>query len=299
MADNRKLRTLYDVPFLSVLPFLIVPILLYLFMMVTPLVGAVWFSMNHIFGDRFTWNNFNNYHDLFKDRIILLALKNNLIFIAVSIFFQVGPAFIVMSLIASNLVYGSNAVRAIFFFPVVVSPLVTAYIWKIMYNPDFGVINGILRDIGLGALQRDWLSDPKAILVAISIPLAWQYIGFYLIILLAGFTSIDRDLLEAAEIDGASGNQRTRYIIWPLMRNTLNVCMLLCVSGGLKIFDQVYAMSGGGPGYTSTVLAMYAYSKSFAEADFGYGAAISISMLVIGFAVVIVLLGVRRSTDVE
>ncbi len=299
MAFHRRPKTLYDISFLKALPFLALPIALYVFMMIAPLVGAFYFSLNHIFGDRFTFIGFKNFKELLGDRIVLLALKNNAIFILVSIVFQVGPAFIIMSLMATRLVYGSNGVRAIFFFPVVVSPLVTAYIWKIMYNPDFGVLNGILRAIGMSGAQRDWLSDPKVIITSISIPLAWQYIGYYLILLLAGFTSIDPGLLEAAEIDGATGPQRTRFIIWPLMRNTMNVCLLLCVSGGLNIFAQVYAMSGGGPGYTSTVLSMYAFSKSFEEADFGYGATISIAMLVIGFAVVIVLLSVRRNSEAE
>ncbi len=299
MAFHKRPKTLYDISFLKALPFLALPIALYLFNMIAPLVGAFYFSLNHIFGNRFTFIGLNNFKELLSDRIVLLALKNNAIFILVSIVFQVGPAFIIMSLMAARLVYGTNAVRAIFFFPVVVSPLVTAYIWKIMYNPDFGVLNGIIRALGAHDFQRDWLSDPKVIITSISIPLAWQYIGYYLILLLAGFTSIDPILLEAAEIDGATGPQRTRFIIWPLMRNTMNVCLLLCVSGGLNIFAQVYAMSGGGPGYTSTVLSMYAFSKSFEEADFGYGATISIAMLIIGFAVVVVLLSVRRNSEVE
>ncbi|HET6487303.1 MAG TPA: sugar ABC transporter permease [Spirochaetia bacterium] len=299
MAFQRRPKTLYDISFLKALPFLALPIGLYVFMMIVPLLGAFYFSLNHIFGNRFTFVGLRNFQHLLSDPIVLLALKNNAIFILVSIVFQVGPAFIIMSLIATRLVYGSNAVRAIFFFPVVVSPLVTAYVWKIMYNPDFGVLNGIIRALGAHNFQRDWLSDPKFIITSISIPLAWQYIGYYLILLLAGFTSIDPGLLEAAEIDGATGGQRTRFIIWPLMRNTLNVCLLLCVSGGLNIFSQVYAMSGGGPGYTSTVLSMYAFTNSFENADFGYGATISISMLIIGFAVVVVLLTLRRNTEAE
>ncbi len=267
--------------------------------MVGPLGGAFYFSLNHIFGDKFTFIGFANYKTLFSDPNVLISLKNNAIFIVVSIVFQLGPAFLIMSLMAARLVYASNAVRAIFFFPVVVSPLVTAYIWKLIYDPYFGILDGILRAIGIRGYQIDWLSDPKAVIAAVSIPLAWQYIGFYLILLLAGFTSIDSALLEAAEIDGATGPQRTRFIIWPLMRNTMNVCLLLAVSGGLKIFDQVYALTGGGPGYTSTVLAMYAYSKSFEDADFGYGATVSIAMLVLGFAVAIVMVIARRSSEVE
>jgi raffinose/stachyose/melibiose transport system permease protein len=214
----------------------------------------------------------------------------------VSICFQMVPAFIIMAMMTTKLVVAKKFVQSIFFFPVVVSPLVTAYIWRVMYSNQYGVINKLLASIGLGAWQQNWLGDPKVIMTSISIPLAWQYIGFYLVILLAGLTSIDRDLLEAAEIDGATGTKRTFYIILPLMSNTINVSLLLCLSGSIKIFDQIYAMSGGGPGHASSVLAMYAYTASFMRNDYGYGSAISVMMLIISFIIIIVMTRVRRAT---
>jgi raffinose/stachyose/melibiose transport system permease protein len=288
--------TLYQVKFSRVLPYFILPVLLYIFVVLIPLGGAVYYSLNHTYNYALTWSGLENYRTLIGDRIFYLSLKNNMIVILVSIFCQMGPAFIIMAMMTTDLVLGKKFVQSTFFFPVVVSPLVTAYIWKVMYSNQYGVINKLLEIIGLGALQQNWLADPKIIMASISIPLAWQYIGFYLVILLAGLTNIDPDLLEAAEIDGATGTKRTVYIILPLMRNTINVCLLLCISGGIKIFDQIFAMSMGGPGYSSSVLAMYAYNISFQRNDYGYGSTISVAMLVISFVVIVVLTRLRRAT---
>jgi raffinose/stachyose/melibiose transport system permease protein len=165
-----------------------------------------------------------------------------------------------------------------------------------MYSSQFGVINPLLGALGLQGLEQNWLSDPKIIMVSVSIPLAWQFIGLYLVILLSGFTSIEREILEAAEVDGATGFARTIHIILPLMKNTINVSLLLCISGGIKIFDQIYALTAGGPGYASSVLAMYGYDVTFQQANYGYGSAISIAMLVISLVVIIILSKVRGAT---
>jgi raffinose/stachyose/melibiose transport system permease protein len=299
MRAQQSTSTLYQVRFRQVLPYFAVPILLYVFVVVVPLGGAVYYSLNHTYNYKLSWSGLDNFRQLLGDRIFYLSLKNNLIVILVSILFQMGPAFIVMAMMTTPLVWGKKFVQSTFFFPVVVSPLVTAYIWKVMYSNQYGVINKLLEGIGLGSLQQNWLADPKIIMASISIPLAWQYIGFYLVILLAGFTNIDPDLLEAAEIDGATGTKRTLYIILPLMRNTINVSLLLCISGGIKIFDQIFAMSMGGPGYSSSVLAMYAYNISFQRNDYGYGSAISVAMLVISFVAIVLLTRMRRATKLD
>lgn len=299
MRAQQTSSTLYQIKFGRVLPYFAVPILLYVFVVFVPLGGAVYYSLNHTYNYQLSWAGIENYRHMITDRIFYLSLKNNLIVILVSIFFQVGPAFIIMAVMTTDLVFGRKFVQSTFFFPVVISPLVTAYVWKVMYSNQYGVINKLLEAVGLASLQQNWLADPKVIMVSISIPLAWQYIGLYLVILLAGFTSIDRDLLEAAEIDGATGFRRTIHIVLPLMRNTINVCLLLCISGGIKIFDQIYAMSMGGPGYSSSVLAMYAYNMSFMRNDYGYGSAISVAMLIISFIAIVILTRARRATKLD
>jgi raffinose/stachyose/melibiose transport system permease protein len=299
MRAPQTQATLYRIPFRRVLPYFIVPIGLYLFVVGFPLVEAFYYSLSNTFNYRVTFAGLENFRNLIVDPIFYLSLKNNVIIMLVSIGFQMVPAFIIMAMMTTKLVVAKKFVQTIFFFPVVISPLVTAYIWRLMYSNQYGVINKLLVALGLPNWQQNWLGDPKVIMTSISIPLGWQYIGFYLVILLAGLTSIDRDLLEAAEIDGATGTKRAIHIILPLMRNTINVSLLLCISGSIKIFDQVYAMSMGGPGHASHVLAMYAYTASFMRNDYGYGSAISVMMLFISFVIIAIMTRVRRATSQE
>jgi raffinose/stachyose/melibiose transport system permease protein len=299
MRAPQTQATLYRIPFRRVLPYFIVPIGLYLFVVGFPLVEAFYYSLSNTFNYRVTFAGLENFRNLIVDPIFYLSLKNNVIIMLVSIGFQMVPAFIIMAMMTTKLVVAKKFVQTIFFFPVVISPLVTAYIWRLMYSNQYGVINKLLVALGLPNWQQNWLGDPKVIMTSISIPLGWQYIGFYLVILLAGLTSIDRDLLEAAEIDGATGTKRAIHIILPLMRNTINVSLLLCISGSIKIFDQVYAMSMGGPGHASHVLAMYAYTASFMRNDYGYGSAISVMMLFISFIIIAIMTRVRRATSQE
>jgi raffinose/stachyose/melibiose transport system permease protein len=144
-------------------------------------------------------------------------------------------------------------------------------------------------------LQKDWLANPKIVLISIGIPLAWQFIGFYLVILLAGVTNIDPEIFDVAMMDGATGMKLFLYIVLPLLKNTINVSLVICISGSIKIFDVVYGMTLGGPGYASTVLAQYAYSVSFEQANYGYGASISIIMLIISLVLVSVFNMFTRS----
>jgi raffinose/stachyose/melibiose transport system permease protein len=162
-----------------------------------------------------------------------------------------------------------------------------------MYDTQTGLINNLLVAIGLGSFQQNWLSNPKIIMLSIGIPLAWQYIGYFLVILFAGFSNVDKDVLESAEIDGASGFKRSIYIILPLMKTTINVTVLICVTGGIKIFDQIYALTGGGPGYASEVLSMYTFTTSFSSGNYGYGSSISIAMLLISLTIILILSKLR------
>lgn len=279
------------------MPYFFVPILLYLFIVILPLGMAFYYSLNMTTNFSLTWNGIGNYRKILSDATFWLAFKNNIIIIITSVIFQIGPAFIIMVMISSKYVYKSKFVQSVFFFPCVISALVISYLWQIMYDNQTGIFNSFLRIIGLESLQQNWLADPEIVMISICIPLAWQFIGYYLVILLAGLTSIDREILEVAEVDGATGFKKTIYIILPLMKNTISVVLLLCITGGVKIFDQVFAMTGGGPGYASTVLGMYSYTVSFKQGNYGYGSAISISMLIISLLLVGIMSLFRKAVS--
>jgi raffinose/stachyose/melibiose transport system permease protein len=157
-----------------------------------------------------------------------------------------------------------------------------------IYNKDYGLLDAVLRKIGLGSLILPWLDNPKFVMISVSIPIIWQYIGFYLVIFLAAFQSIDPEVFESAEIDGAVGAKRALYITIPLLMDTLKIAVMLCIAGNMKIFDQIYVMTGGGPGNSSTVLAQYAYQNSFRMFKLGYGSAISIGILVLSTSIILI-----------
>ena len=114
-------------------------------------------------------------------------------------------------------------------------------------------------------------------MLLVSIPLIWQYIGYYMVILQSAIASIGTDVLESAEIDGANGVQKALYITLPLIKNTVLVCITLCIAGNMKAFDNIFVMTKGGPGTSSMVMAMYGYQISFNQSNMGYGSCISVS----------------------
>ena len=161
------------------------------------------------------------------------------------------------------------------YFPAsVLSSVVVAMIWQIVYNKDIGLISAIMEKIGMEDIVPLWLDDPKIVIYSLAIVLIWQFVGQYVIIMMAGFQNVDTSLMEAAKIDGASYSQTVRYVTLPLMKPTLSVCVTLCVSGCMKLFDTIYAMTGGGPGRSSTVAALYAYDVAFKTKQLSYASAV-------------------------
>ncbi len=290
MNKKKKIRMLHEISLREVLPYISIPVLLYAFMVVVPIGWAIYYSLHATLGWNMDFIGLDNYISLLEDEVFWIALRNSLFFVVISAVFQLGPALILLVFFVSKTIVKANFVRAIFFFPCIISPIVISYLWNIMYSNRYGLLNKLLEIVGLDFLAQNWLSDPNIILVSISIPLAWQYIGFYLILLIAGVSNISDDIFEVAQLDGAQGRTLLFKIILPLLKSSIMVSLVLCASGGVKIFEQVYAISGGGPGYASTVLAQFAYQTSFLHANYGYGTAISISMIIVS----LILIGVVR-----
>jgi len=289
MVNRRQYRSLYNVPFRSVLPYLALPLLLYAFMVFAPIVSAAIYSLHTTLGWTMDYSGLANYAKVFGDPVFWISLRNNILFILVSMVFQLGLALVLSTFFITKSVWFPKTVRAIFFFPCIVSSIVISYLWRIIYSNQYGLMNKFLGLIGLGFLKQNWLSDPNVVLLSVSIPLAWQFIGFYLILLLAGLSTIDESIFEVAQLDGVKGPQMLWSIVLPLLKNSIVVSMILCASGGVKIFEPIYAITNGGPGYTSSVLAQYAYQVSFAHQNYGYGAAISVMMMLVSLILVLIV----------
>ena len=155
-----------------------------------------------------------------------------------------------------------------------------------IYDYKRGILNWVLEATGHADKVQVWLNNPKLVMFLVAIPLVWQYIGYYMVILLSAIASVDTEIFESAEIDGASAFQKAIHITLPLIKNTLLVCITLCVAGNMKAFDHIYTMTEGGPGTSSMVMAMYGYKISFAQMNMGYGSAVSVGIFIVSLIVI-------------
>ena len=259
----------------------------YAFMVIVPLcimTGMSFFDWRSVIDNKFI--GLENFKELMEDRIFKTALLNNIKIILICLVGQVGLGFIVSLLVNSKVLRFAKVHRVAIFLPVILSTVVVGFMWSIVYNNDFGIINAFLRAVGREELARSWLDNSEQVVFLLAVPLIWQYIGYNMVIFLAGLQGIAAEVLESAAIDGANALQRARYITMPLMKNTFFVVIMLCISGNMKIFDHIYIMTNGGPGSSSMVLALYAYKMSFGASRFGYANAVSVSILVISLILI-------------
>jgi ABC-type sugar transport system permease subunit len=167
--------------------------------------------------------------------------------------------------------------------PVLISGIVSGFIWLTMFNWNFGVINSVLRQIGLGSLAVNWIGNPKTVLYSLAFTIIWKSSGYYMVIYLAGLQGIPKDCIEAATIDGASGWQSFWHIIFPLLAGSITVNFTLSLINGLKIFDQIVVMTNGGPGFSSETITYLIYKVAFSESRQGFGTALAVILFVLIF----------------
>ncbi|AFH63364.1 carbohydrate ABC transporter permease [Paenibacillus caseinilyticus] len=221
-----------------------------------------------------------NYAEIIQDPIFWRALKNNVIFVLVSVFGQL-PVALVLAIV----LHKSNAlqrfIRSAVFVPMVLSSVVIGMIWQYIYHPQIGILNFLLDKAGLPHWKLEWLSDAKIAIFALAPPLVWSFVGLYLIIFISAFQNIPGDIHDAAQIDGAEGARKLFSITLPMIWSTVQIAIILCISGSLKSFDLVYVMTKGGPAHATELLATYMYNSTFSSYRYGFGSAISTSIVLI------------------
>lgn len=260
----------------------------YIFTVIVPIFYSLYYSLfKWRGGPNKTFIGLQNYVRLLQDPVFWESLQNNLFLVIVCIIGQIGIAFFFAMLLNSKMVKMKSIHRTLCYFPVTLAPVVIGFIWSMIYDYNFGLLNYFLNALGLSSQQQAWLSNSDIVMWLVSIPIIWQYIGYYMVIFLSAFASIDQSVFEMAEIDGANPIQKTLRITLPLMKNTILVTVILCIAGNMKTFDHIYAMTGGGPGTASSVMAMYAYNTSFNRNDLGYGSTISVGILFFSFAIIL------------
>ena len=239
-----------------------------------------------------------NYLAAFRDTIWWQSIGNGLLLAVVALTLMQGLG-LLLAIAVDRKISGQSIYRTLFYIPPILSGIVVATIWKWLYEPNNGVINSTLENIGLGGLAHPWLGSPATALWAISLVSIWQGVGYPFLLFLAGLQGISNDIYEAARMDGATGSQIFRMITLPLLRPVIGIVSVLTFLGAMQTFNLVVAMTGGGPGYATEVPILHIYRAAFGGSpDFGYASALSIIFGLLLFGVsMISLYMTRRSRD--
>jgi ABC-type sugar transport system permease subunit len=288
-----------------VVTFLLPAVVMYAVFFVYPAIKALYVSLHN-------WSGFTkdmefvglaNFKELFTTDVFWIALGNNVI-----ILFGGGALIFIFALLfaailSNKRIHGRKFFRGLFFFPNLISAVAVAVLWSFIYNERFGMINSLLRAIGLDSLTRTWLGTRPLAMGSIIVVMLWMYMGYYMVLLLSGIDKIPDSYYDAARVEGASGGQIFFQITLPLIWDVLIIALNLWAIGALKSFELIWAMTQGGPGNATQVISTYMYGMAFGERyavfRMGYGTAIAVVLLIlvmIGSAL-IRKLGVREAVE--
>lgn len=284
-----KIKKKTGLSYLFMLPSILILLGVYLLPFLYSLYISVtdWSGM----GQKLNFVGLSNYKGLFEEPHFWETLRNNLIYFVE----LVGIQFIismVLAVVLNAAFKGRNFFRALYFMPTIICTLAVGFIWNIMFDPINGPIKTLLKNAGFLELSRImWLGNTKTAIHAVSFVSLWQWTGWSMVIYLAGLQSIDKNLYEAAEIDGANAVQKFFKVTLPLLAPSITVNLVNSTIGALKIFDLPFIMTGGGPGHATESLAMMMYTYSFGLNKMGYGTAISIIL----FVVILIISGAQTT----
>jgi raffinose/stachyose/melibiose transport system permease protein len=257
---------------------------LLVFHFAAPVEGA-WYAFTNWDGTgHASWVGLGNFREIWHSDIARRALWNTLELAAVFLV-AVNGLGLMLALGLNRTVKSRHLLRSLVFLPVVLSPLASAYIWEYIFDYR-GAFNELLGAVGLQGWERPWLGDPGWALWSILVVMVWQYTGLAMVIFLAGLQGIPEELDEAGLIDGASSWRRFRSVTLPLLAPALTVSATLTLIAGMRVFDQILALTGGGPDNATETLATQVYEQTFANGLFGYGSALALvlALLVMVFA---------------
>jgi len=291
-VKNRKYRNPLMPSGIKLAAYLSIPVGVYIFIIIIPTLFAFGYSF-------FEWSGgpskkfigFENYIALFKDDTFWLSFKNTILFTFLMVIGQVGIAFVFTLFFTMKWVKFVELHRRVMYFPSIIAAVVIGLMWQLIYNNDFGILNYILRAAGLEQWIKPWLDDPKIAMFSVAVPVIWQFVGYYLVLLMGAVATIPKDIMEVAEIDGATGFKKSIYITIPLIWDTLKICLMICFAGSFKAFDHIMVMTGGGPGRATSVLSLYNYNTSFVQMKMGYASAMAVVILVVSMGLTI---GIQR-----
>ncbi|HEV7948260.1 MAG TPA: sugar ABC transporter permease, partial [Glaciihabitans sp.] len=276
-------------------------LIVFLAFVIFPVVMAAYYGFFSWqgYGPATDFVGFRNYLTILQDPTFQDALRHNAIIVVLSLVLQ-GPAAILLALLLNRKLRGQSLIRILIFVPYVISEVVVGTGWSLMLQTN-GAVNGFMEKIGLGDLTQDWLSNPDIAIWTLMVIITWKYIGFAVILFLAGLQGIPEELGEAASIDGATFWQVQRHITLPLLAPTLRIWAFLSIIGALQLFDLVYIIWGqyiSSTAGTST-MATYLVTNGRNSGNFGYGNAVAVVLFLISLIVALVYQRyvLRRDTE--
>jgi raffinose/stachyose/melibiose transport system permease protein len=262
--------------------FLTPALMLFGLLVLTPIVVAAYASF-------FNWNGFGvpsqfvglgNFRRLLADQIFVGDLRRTLLLVVLSVAVQL-PISLALAMLLNQPLRGRRVYRMLFFTPYVLSEVVTAVLFTMIFSPNQGLANHVTRLIGLGDLGATWLADTSTVMYSLFFVISWKYFGVHTILYLAGRQSIPSELHDAAAIDGAGPWQAFRYITLPLLGPTIRLTVFISILGTIQLFDMVWVLTGGGPIRSSETLAVTMFQEGFKRFHVGYASAISMSIFLI------------------
>jgi raffinose/stachyose/melibiose transport system permease protein len=284
---------------LAITAFLAPALLLYGGLVVLSFGKTAWYSL-------FKWNGqtamrfvgLANFAAMTRDVEVTGAILHNLVAVVMAVVVQVGTA-VVIAVLLSRVRRGYAALRAVFFLPVVVSSVAFALMWVMFFNPEFGLVNALLRGIGLPGLATAWLANPRTTLVCALLPQTTQGIGWQMVILLAAIESIPSALHEVADLEGIRFFQRTRYVIIPLIWEAMQICIVVAVLNALQGFTHIMVLTGGGPNRATNLVGLAMYHNMFTYSNLGYGSAIAVVIVAVALLFSVVFKRYFSTADVQ
>ena len=250
---------------------------------------------------------YSNYTEMFQDPDLRTAMKNTVILTVFTVVFQVGIA-LILALLVDSIRVGAKVFRTVYFFPIVISATALGLLFNLMFLYKGGMINQLLLNLDVleyevkanGRMIVQWLDwkDQDHFRFTMFLPVIWQYVGFYFVILITGLNNIPEDLFEAAALDGAYGLKKIWYITLPMLRNVLCTCLVLAITGALKVFDLPWVMFGAGmPQNMGWLTGTYMYDQTFNKMNVDYGSTIAVLIVVLGVVLSNVANRVFRPTE--
>lgn len=290
MGRSRRFYPLY---------FIAPAFIVYFAFFIYPAISGFFYSFTdwNSYVPRINFIGLGNFKRLFTEGVLNTAITNTLLYaVAVTIFVNL-IGLILASMLNTKVLF-ANLFRTVFYTPVVIAPLIVGYIFTAIYNPHHGILNQFLRLVGLKLIAVDWLGNVHTAMFAVIATGIWQSSGFAMVIYLAGLKTIPKELIEQASVDGAPYLSRFRHVTFPLLAPSFTVNVLFSTISSLKVFETVFVLTNGGPGFATEVINTFVY-RQFAQGEWGYATAAGLLLTIIIGAIAIVLLRLLRKREVE